>query len=216
METVEERSAAPPELSTPSIPASIQVRNVAFTLVSIAIVILLLQVMQQVFLPLVLGGLLFYALDPAVDRLQKWRIPRAVGAAVMLCIAVGSCGALMYSLQGQAATVIDQLPAAARKLSASLKTVPGAKPGAMDKVQQAADALQTGEPTSIPAGVTRVQVEQPGFQATTFVWSSSIGLASAANQLVMVLFLTYFMLLSDRSNESLSRLWEPFRRRRSQ
>lgn len=198
METVEERSAAPPELSTPSIPASIQVRNVAFTLVSIAIVILLLQVMQQVFLPLVLGGLLFYALDPAVDRLQKWRIPRAVGAAVMLCIAVGSCGALMYSLQGQAATVIDQLPAAARKLSASLKTVPGAKPGAMDKVQQAADALQTGEPTSIPAGVTRVQVEQPGFQATTFVWSSSIGLASAANQLVMVLFLTYFMLLSDQ------------------
>src|SRR5687768_13167747 len=52
-------------------------------------------------------------------------------------------------------------------------------------------------PRPLPA-FTRVQVEEKGFQASTFVWSSSMGLASAANQLVMVLFLTYFMLLSDQ------------------
>lgn len=39
-------------------------------LLSIAIVILLLRYMQPVLLPVVLGALLFYALDPAVDRLQ--------------------------------------------------------------------------------------------------------------------------------------------------
>jgi predicted PurR-regulated permease PerM len=49
----------------------IQVRNIAFILLSIAIVVLLLQFMQPVLLPLVLGALLFYALDPAVDRLQS-------------------------------------------------------------------------------------------------------------------------------------------------
>ena len=54
--------------------AGIQVRNVAFTLLSIAIVVLLLRYMQPVLLPLVLGALLFYALDPAVDRLQKMRV----------------------------------------------------------------------------------------------------------------------------------------------
>ena len=46
--------------------------------------------------------------------------------------------------------------------------------------------------------MTRVQIEEPGFQASAFVWSTSLGLASAANQLIMVLFLTYFMLLSDQ------------------
>ena len=46
--------------------------------------------------------------------------------------------------------------------------------------------------------MTRVQIEQPVFEASTFVWSSSVGLASAANQLIMILFLTYFMLLSDQ------------------
>jgi predicted PurR-regulated permease PerM len=43
-----------------------------------------------------------------------------------------------------------------------------------------------------------VQIEEPLFQARTFFWSSSIGLMSAANQLMMIVFLTYFMLLSDQ------------------
>jgi hypothetical protein len=66
------------------LPSGVQVRNVAFTLLSIAIVVLLLRYMQPVLLPVVLGALLFYALDPAVDRLQRLRVPRSIGAALML------------------------------------------------------------------------------------------------------------------------------------
>jgi predicted PurR-regulated permease PerM len=177
----------------------IQVRNVAFTLLAVAIVILLLQFMQSVLIPFVLAVLLFYALDPAVDRLQKMRVPRAVGAAFMLIVVVAGCGALTYSLQGQALTVIDELPAGARKLAGSLRRTPGVKASAIDKVQQAADALQGADkPASPPSGVMRVQVEEKGFQASTLIWSGSISLLSALNQLVMVLFLTFFMLLSDQ------------------
>ncbi len=176
----------------------IQVRNIAFVLVSIAIVVLLLQFMQPVLLPLVLAALLFYALDPAVDRLHKLRVPRALGAALMLFIVVTSCGVLAYTLQGQAVTVIDQLPVGARRLAATLRKAPGAEPGAVEKVQQAADELQGAGKTPAPKGVTRVQIEEPVFKASTFVWSTSMGLASAANQLIMVLFLTFFMLLSDQ------------------
>lgn len=174
----------------------VQVRNIAFTLVSIAIVILLLQNMQPVLLPLVLGALLFYALDPAVDWLQRCHVPRAIGAAVMLTLVVSAGGGLAYALQGQARTVIDQLPAGARKLAASLRTSQGTEPSAITKVQQAAEALSAAE--TAPAGVTRVQIEERPFQASTFVWTGSMGLLSAANQLVMILFLTYFMLLSDQ------------------
>jgi predicted PurR-regulated permease PerM len=189
-------SSADPAASD-RIETGVHVRNVAFTLVSVAIVILLLQYMQPVLIPLVLGGLLFYALDPAVDRLETLRVPRAIGAALMLFLVIVVCGVLAYTLQGQALTVIDQLPAASRKLTQSLRKVPGADPEAMEKVQKAADELKATEKPSAPAGVTRVQIEEPGFQARTFAWSTSIGLASAANQLIMVVFLTYFMLLSD-------------------
>ena len=113
-----ETSTAAPETpletgATSPFLTDVRVRNVAFTLLSVAIVILLLQFMQSVLLPLVLGALLFYALDPAVDRLQKLRLPRSIGAALMLFLVVTSCGVLAYTLQGQALTVIDQLPAGA-------------------------------------------------------------------------------------------------------
>ena len=88
----------------------IQVRNIAFVLLSIAIVLLLLQFMQPVLLPIVLGALLFYALDPAVDRMQTLHVPRALGAALMLFIVVTSCRVLAYTLQGQALRVVDQPP----------------------------------------------------------------------------------------------------------
>lgn len=117
----------------------------------------------------------------------------------MLLIVVAGCGALAYSLQGQALTVIDQLPAGARKLAGSLRKAPDAEPGAVEKVQQAADALQGTQKPARPApGVMRVQIEEKAFEASTFVWSSSVSLLAATNQLVMVLFLTFFMLLSDQ------------------
>jgi predicted PurR-regulated permease PerM len=186
--------------SVPVLSSSLHVRNVAFTLLSAAIVILLLQFMQSVLIPFVLGGLLFYALDPAVDWLERRHVLRPIGAALALMVVVGTSGALAYSLQGQALTVIDQLPAGARRLAATLRNAPGAAPGAVEKVQQAADALQgaADKPAAAPSGVVRVQVEDKGFQASTLVWSGSIGVLSAANQIVMVLFLTYFMLLSDQ------------------
>jgi predicted PurR-regulated permease PerM len=198
MATTPAAPADDPEPVPVSLPSAVRVQNVAFTLLAIAVVIWLLQVMRPVFLPLVLAGLLFYALDGAVDWLQRVRVPRVIGAALMLFLVVSSAGVLAYSLQGQVLTVIDQLPTGARRLTAALRTTGGSQPGAIEKVQQAADELSDAAKPSAPPGVTRVQIEEGGFQASTFVWSSSIGLASAANQIVMVLFLTYFMLLSDQ------------------
>jgi predicted PurR-regulated permease PerM len=126
-------------------------------------------------------------------------VPRAIGAALMLVVVVLSVGALAYALRGQALTVIDQLPIGARRLAASLRQSPVTRPGPIEKVQEAADTLQGAtKPPAPTSGVMRVQVEEKGFQAGSFVLASSMSLASAANQTVMVLFLTYFMLLSDQ------------------
>src|ERR1044072_3758460 len=157
--------ASPEAVDTPSESTAnplldgVRVRNIAFTLLSAAIVILLLQFLQPVLLPLVLGALLFYALDPAGDRLQQLRVPRRIGAASMLFVVVTICGGLAYTLQGQALTVIDQLPAASRDVPVSLRKAPAAKGGAMERVQQAAEELQAPEKSSTPAGVTRVRIE---------------------------------------------------------
>src|SRR5436853_7147286 len=109
----------PAELSHPAPePASIPVtvRSVALIVIATASGIYLLQQMQSVLVPFVLGLLLFYALDPVVDWLQKIWIPRAIGAALALTLAVGSVGAVAFLLQDQAMTVVNQLPDGARSI----------------------------------------------------------------------------------------------------
>jgi len=114
-----------------------------------------------VFVPFVLGLLLFYALDPLVDRLQRMWVPRAAGAALALTLAIGGVGFRLVSASGPGAD--GGQPAADRRTKdcdafERHRTDP---PGPMDKVQQAAEELQNGSSTRPPPGVMRVQVEQP-------------------------------------------------------
>jgi predicted PurR-regulated permease PerM len=45
---------------------------------------------RAVFIPLMLGVMISYALSPPVNLMQKWHIPRAIGAAVLLAIVGGT------------------------------------------------------------------------------------------------------------------------------
>jgi predicted PurR-regulated permease PerM len=175
-------------------------RHLALTVIAVAVVIVLLQFMQAILVPFVIAGLLFYALDPAVDWLQRVKVPRVLGSALVLGTAVAGVAALAFVLQGQAMTVINDLPKGAAKFAALFAHRPTDAPGAIDRVQQAADALQAAgdDPKTKARDVVRVQVEEPKFQASSYIWASSMGALSALNQAVMILLLTYFMLLSDQ------------------
>ena len=176
-------------------------RNPPITILAIAAVILLLRYMQDVLIPFVLAGLLFYALDPLVDRLQRWRLPRALGAGVALMLVLGSVGTLAYSLTDNLIAVANDLPAAAQQLRARVRAFRD-EPGAMDKLQQAATELDrtaaeaAGTPES-PDGVVRVQIEEPTFSVSEYVRWGPVGAASLVSGAIMVLFLAYFLLLTD-------------------
>lgn len=180
----------------------LDVRNVGLTILGTTALIVLLKYMQQVFIPFVLSGLIFYALDPLVDAMQRWRIPRAIGAALVLVTVVGGAGIGAYQLSDEALVLVEQLPTAARKLRTALRPSPGGRPGALGRVQQAATELDktAAEATTsaaAPRGVVRVQVEEPGLRATDFIWRGSLGMLTAASQGIMVLFLAYFLLVAD-------------------
>ena len=53
---------------------------------------LFLRFAQKVLVPLAVGVLISYALEPIVSWLKKWSIPRAVGAGVLLAALVGGAG----------------------------------------------------------------------------------------------------------------------------
>jgi predicted PurR-regulated permease PerM len=77
---------------------------------------------------------------------------------------------------------------------------PRAAEGTLDKVQKAAAELEKTASAATPRptapGVQRVQLEQPAFDFGSYVVSGSLGLAAAFGQLVLILFLAFFLLCS--------------------
>src|SRR5262245_62611735 len=73
-----EAETPPPDApETPvEIARPVDVHGIALTAIAVIAVIMLLQYAQSVIIPIVLGILISYALDPPVDRLSKLRVPR--------------------------------------------------------------------------------------------------------------------------------------------
>jgi predicted PurR-regulated permease PerM len=180
----------------------VDIRSVALTVLATIGLVLFLQYAQSVLIPIVLSALIFYVLDPVVDWLQTWRIPRALGAAVILLALSGGMGYGLYSLRDDAIAVLQELPEAARRVRTTLLTERQRAPGAIDKLQEAAKeidktaAAATGPAPRDPRGIQQVQVVRP-FRATDYLMWGSMGAVALAGQAVMILFLSYFLLVAD-------------------
>lgn len=186
----------------PAVRVPVDVHSFSLTVLTVLAVIFVLHWARAFFIPLMLGVMISYAFSPLVDSLQKWRIPRAIGAAMLLIGIVGGTGSLVYSLSDEAAQLIETLPGAAQKFRKALRKEWGTTDGAMEHMQKAALQLESAANETItPAttaqkGVTRVRIERPKLNISDYLWTGTLGAAVFAGQAVMVLFLTYFLLVS--------------------
>jgi predicted PurR-regulated permease PerM len=206
--------------SAPGAPAATRIpteaHNVPLILLTVFAVIFILDWAQTVFIPLVLGVIVSYALSPLVSQMHKWHIPRFIGAASLLLVIVGGMGALAYSLQDETASMIETLPEAAQKFRNTLRKEWGSSRGALEKVQKAAEQIEhAASETAVtapaaPRGVTRVQIEEPKLNIRDYLWNGTIGALSFISLAVMVLFLAYFLMVSgDTFRRKLVRLSGP-------
>lgn len=104
--------------------------------------------------PFLLGILISYTFNPAVSALQRWYVPRALGAALMIG-AVASAGAVLaYSLADDVIALTELVPQAASKVRAMARGNTGSRP--LINLQKAATELEraaseaTGGPTARP------------------------------------------------------------------
>ena len=202
--------------SLPAARVQADVHNLALTVLAVLAAIFVLHWARAFFIPLMLGVMISYAFSPLVNRMQKWRIPRAIGAAVLLAGIVGGTGSLVYSLSDEAAQWIETLPDAAQKFRKALRKEWGTTDGAMEQMQKAAVQLESAANETItpaataPKGVTRVLIEKSKLNISDYLWTGTLGAAVFAGQAVMVLFLTYFLLVSgDTFRRKLVRITGP-------
>jgi predicted PurR-regulated permease PerM len=205
MDTLPDNSQTNAPEAAGVVPLSVDMRSISLVVLAVLGVIFMLHWARAVIIPILLGLMISYTLSPVVDRMQKWYIPRAIGAAVLLIAVVGGMGWTAYSLGDQAARLIEVLPKAAVKIRLAIVKELGTSESTIEKVQEAASHLEeaasetTSAEVDAPIGVTRVQVEKPRFNVRDYLWMGTKGAIGFVGQLGMVLFLSYFVLVSGDS-----------------
>jgi len=171
---------------------------------------------QSFVVPLLLGIIISYTLNPLVKWLEAIKIPRFIGTVIVMLSVIGALAMTTYSLRGQMQTIIEQLPEAATKFAGALGRMQIGHIGNMQKMQTAATAVERA--TTQAAGgaaaqrqpATHVIVDQPTFKLSSFLWESSMGALGAMGQAAMVVFLVFFLLLGgDTFKRKLVRLTGP-------
>ena len=157
------------------------------------------------FIPVMVGFILCGALSPIVEAMARLRIPRAIGAGVLILGILASSGVALWSLSDDANAIVNALPSAAQRLREVVNEKARRSSGALASLQRAADELakaaeevaQGGRnaPTT-SVGAQHVSVEKQQFDLRDHLWSGTLGLASVIGQVTVVTFLTYFLLVS--------------------
>lgn len=179
----------------------VDVRNVSLVVLAIFASLFVLQWARVVLIPIMLGVLFSYAFSPLVNWLENRRVPRWLSSAVLLLAILGAIGSGAYHLRLEAAQLIEALPAAAQKLGQALRSSSGKSTSALETVQKAAAQIEQATRDSAAVtgpnrGATRVVIEAPRFNIKDYLWSGTLGLVALLGQIAVVVFLTYFLMLS--------------------
>jgi predicted PurR-regulated permease PerM len=176
-------------------------RDAAIGVIAIILVVLALQYAQSVLIPIALGILISYALGPFVITLDRWYLPRYVGAGLAIALLVGALGVGVYTTSDDVMQIVASVPQAAHRIRDRVRAQRRQPDGPLQQVQSAATEIEKAaqeatHPTPAPAGVQKVQVVEPTFDASDYLWMGGVGLVGFLGQFTIILFVAYFLLVT--------------------
>ncbi len=153
------------------------------------------------FVPLLLGILAAYTLNPLVVYLERVWIPRVAGTLIVMVGVMSVLAIGAYALRGEVQTIIEQLPDAARTFSTALARLRTDPAGNLQMMQSAAAEVEKAAAQAAAGSsaakkpATHVVIDAPGFGLGNLLLAGSMGALGALGQGIVVLFLTFFLLL---------------------
>ena len=200
------------------VPLHVNARGLALGVLATIAFVFALQWAQKFFVPLLLGILIAYTLNPVVRWLERWHIRRIVGATLVTVVIVGAMAGTLYRLQGEFFNIIDELPTLTSKVTRILSNTTGQR-STLQQMQAAAAEIERAA-SNVGADVRRVtqQRRQNASDASSsspirvmdWVLAGSMSLAAFMSQATMVIFLVFFLLLAgDTFKRKLVKLTGP-------
>jgi predicted PurR-regulated permease PerM len=177
-----------------------QVRPTATVFLAVVIVVAVLRLAQDLFIPLALAVLLTFVLSPIVARLQRWHFNRLVAVIVSLCLALALMGVVGDVIFAQFSDLAHQLPQYERHLREHIAHLRGFLRGgvtdSLDALDRLASQIERLSPlVGPPAGVQKVMIVPPRASLLELVKDVVGPLVKPLGWALGVMVLVAFMLL---------------------
>ena len=200
------------------VPLHVNARGLALGVLATIAFVFALQWAQKFFVPLLLGILIAYTLNPVVRWLERWHIRRVVGATLVTVVIVGAMAGTVYRLQGEFFNIIDDLPTLTSKVTRILSNTTGER-STLQQMQVAAAEIERAA-SNVGSDARRVTQQRrqiagdasasSPIRVMDWVLAGSMSLAAFMSQATMVIFLVFFLLLAgDTFKRKLVKLTGP-------
>jgi predicted PurR-regulated permease PerM len=184
---------------------------VALWIIATLVTLFFLRAAGQLLIPIVLGVLISYALEPAVAWLARRHVPRLAGTSLIMLVLLGLLAWGVFSLRDDVRQAVEALPEAARRAREMVASQSGSGAGA--SIQRAAEELRgtgstggaqpktqsSGGEGQEPAGQPAGGAQQAGGSTSGVTGLIQRGVGSIfalAGHLLVIVFLVFFLLLS--------------------
>ena len=201
------------------VPLHVNARGLSLGILATIAFVFALQWAQKFFVPLLLGILIAYTLNPVVRWLERWHVKRVIGATLVTAVIVGAMAGTLYRLQGEFFNILDELPTLTHKVTRILTNTSGQR-STLQQMQAAAAEIERAA-SNVGADAKRLaqqrrQYPPPAAAASSpirvmdWVLAGSMSLAAFMSQATMVVFLVFFLLLAgDTFKRKLVKLTGP-------
>ena len=199
----------------------VDIRSASMALVAVILSLFALQWAQEIIVPILGGVMMSYALTPIVKRMERWRLPRAVAATILLSAMLALLGWGAWALGDQTDALIDTVPTVTARIHGLVQQATG-HASTIERVQKAAAELaaaavvasgpaasaapvagarrhaDTASPmTAVAAGRG---AEAPGaIDLRSYLWTGTMGLLSFLGKIAVIFFVALFLLSSGNS-----------------
>jgi predicted PurR-regulated permease PerM len=177
--------------AAPTPPSLVRFTTSSFSarIVAAAIILLFFYYAAGVVITLLLSILLAYFLDPAVEFLERFRLPRTLGAMVMVLILIAVLAAVGYGLWTRTADFAENWPKYSSVLKQAAGAVEGRIRGIEGQVSQIAPDQGAPPATTVRAEPTIVR---------TLIFRGMGSLYALFLEITFMPFLVFFMLAEKR------------------
>ncbi|HZP21127.1 MAG TPA: AI-2E family transporter [Bauldia sp.] len=146
----------------------------------------------DIILPFVLAFVMSMLLQPAMRRLQKWRIPKMLAAAVMILAVFGTIVIIGAGISGPAATWAAKLPEGIPRVQEKLSFLRAPIAAVQRLLQRVENAAPVAGGTTAPAAITVKTTDGQN----SFLNAVVTGTRNFASGLLTTILFLFFLLVS--------------------